>query len=341
MRDSGQLLQMVHEAMVKTGLDVNAIYGRLGYDAEKLSPRELRTPHRLQAFFWETVEAVTGDPDIGLHLCPQLPVFQGEIIQYLMFSSPTFADGAHRSLKFLRLISDALSIRLINDDKGVRAAIRSTGLNAPQLRHTEICTAYSVTRFIQKMTDQQYAPLRVRLCCSRRSPLADYEKIFGCPVEFGGSESETWFDPGVLDYRSPHRNPDLLNLHEEVAEQQLSKVQRMDMIEQIRGVFAQRLELENCTLDDIARELGMPARRLRFALSQAGTSFKKLLSDFRYALARRLLTRTEDPIENIVYLTGFSEPSTFYRAFRRWSGMTPLQYREQHKSARLIRVTKS
>ena len=51
----------------------------------------------------------------------------------------------------------------------------------------------------------------------------------------------------------------------------------------------------------------------------------------RYALARRLLAHSEEPIENIVYLTGFSEPSTFYRAFRRWAGMTPLQYREQRR----------
>ena len=340
MRDSGHLLQIIHEGMVSAGLDVNAIYGRLGYDVEKLSLRELRTPHQLQAFFWETVEAVTGDPDIGLHLCPHLPAFQGEIIQYLMFSSPTFADGAFRSLKYLRLISDALNLRLINDENGVRAAIRGTALNAPQLRHTEICVAYSLIRFAQAVTDHQYDPLRVRLCCSRRSPQADYEKIFGCPVEFEGAESEVWFDPAVLSYRSPHRNPDLLSLHEELAEKRLSKLQRLDLIERIRAVFSQRLELENCTLEEVAKELDMPARRLRFALNRSGTSFSELLSDFRYALARRLLSRTDEPIENIVYLTGFSEPSTFYRAFKRWSGMTPLQYRDQRKSSRLIRITK-
>ncbi|MBV8063655.1 MAG: helix-turn-helix transcriptional regulator, partial [Nevskia sp.] len=87
-----------------------------------------------------------------------------------------------------------------------------------------------------------------------------------------------------------------------------------------------------CDLEDVARELQLPARRLRFELARAGTSFSQLLSDFRYALARRLLRSTPEPIEHIVYLTGFSEPSTFYRAFKRWSGMTPVQYREQKKA---------
>ena len=52
-----------------------------------------------------------------------------------------------------------------------------------------------------------------------------------------------------------------------------------------------------------------------------------------FAAARKLLRSTDEPIEHIVYLTGFSEPSTFYRAFKRWSGMTPVQYREQKKAA--------
>jgi AraC-like DNA-binding protein len=53
-----------------------------------------------------------------------------------------------------------------------------------------------------------------------------------------------------------------------------------------------------------------------------------VLADFRYRLARQLLATTDESIDEIVYLTGFSEPSTFYRAFKRWSGMTPIEYRK-------------
>lgn len=114
MRDSGQLLQIVHQGMVRAGLDVSAIYQRLGYDAEKLALRDLRTPHQQQVFFWSTIESVTKDPEVGLHLCPHLPVFRGEVLEYLMFSSRTFGDGLNRSLKYLRLISDAINVRLVS-----------------------------------------------------------------------------------------------------------------------------------------------------------------------------------------------------------------------------------
>lgn len=322
------MLQMVHEGMVKAGLNVNALYMRLGYDAEKLPLRELRTPHQMQAFFWETVEAVSGDPDIGLHLCPHLPPLRGEVLEYLMFSSPTFRDGIERSMKYLRIISDALNVRLVQDAQGTRVVVRGAAASAPQLRHTEICVAYGLIQFAQSVTESRARPLRVRLRASRRAPLAEYEKVFGCPVTFDGAESEIWFDPAVLSHRSPRGDPDLLRLHEDLAEKRLSNIERHDLIERIRKIFSQRLELEACSLEDVAKELGIPARRLRFELTRANTSFSKLLNDFRFALARKLLRSTAEPIENIVYLTGFSEPSTFYRAFKRWAGVTPVQYRE-------------
>lgn len=331
MRDSGQILQVVHEGMVRAGLDVNAIYQRLGYHAEDLPLREMRTPHQLQAFFWAQVEAATGDPEIGLHLCPHLPVFRGEVLEYLMFSSSTFMEGAQRALKYLRLISDALDVRLVRDDRGVRAIVKGTNLQAPQLRHTEICVVYEVIRFAQSVTDNLHPPQRVLLRCSRRAPQKEYEQVFGCPVGFEAPESEIWFDPSILDYRSPRRDPDLLRLHEELAEKRMSRLRRQDLIEQIRQVFGRRLELEGCDLDQVAKELEMPPRRLRFELARAGTSFSEVLSEFRYALARRLLGKTEEPIDHIVYLTGFSEPSTFYRAFKRWSGVTPVQFRESRR----------
>lgn len=331
MRDSGLLLQLVHEGMVKAGLDVNAIYSQLGYDAEKLPLRELRTPHQQQAWFWETVEKVTGDADIGLHLCRHLPPYRGEILEYLLYSSPTLGEGVQRATKYLRLVSDALNVRLVHDEQGARAVIQAAALDPEQARHTEICVLYQMIQLIRSITEREPRIGKVRLRCSRRAPQAEYEKVLGAPVEFGCPQSEIWFDPAVLEFKLPHRDPDLLQLHEQLADKRLSSIERQDLIERIRTLFAQRLEWENCDLDDVAKALNMPARRLRFELARAGTSFSQVLSDFRFALAKRLLARTEEPIERVVYLTGFSEPSTFYRAFKRWSGVTPLQYREQKR----------
>ena len=63
-------------------------------------------------------------------------------------------------------------------------------------------------------------------------------------------------------------------------------------------------------------------------LTVAGTSLQRIITQHRKSLSRRLLSQTDESIAEIVYLTGFSEPSTFYRAFKRWEGMTPIEYRQ-------------
>ena len=100
----------------------------------------------------------------------------------------------------------------------------------------------------------------------------------------------------------------------------------------VKRAIAEDLERGQPELAVIARRLGVSARVLRARLAQAGTSFNQVLADYRAHLAKRLLAKTDEPIVDVVYLTGFSEPSTFYRAFKRWTGKTPVEYRDQRRS---------
>jgi AraC-like DNA-binding protein len=96
-------------------------------------------------------------------------------------------------------------------------------------------------------------------------------------------------------------------------------------------VFGEVLETGQVSLEDVAAHLGIKARTLRTRLAEAGTNFNQLLANYRCNLAKRLLASTDESIDEIVYLTGFSEPSTFYRAFKRWTDQTPIEYRNQKR----------
>ena len=96
----------------------------------------------------------------------------------------------------------------------------------------------------------------------------------------------------------------------------------------IRSQIGALLESGDISLDTLSSRLGLRSRQLRHQLNLAGTSLQRIINQHRRSLAKRLL-QTDEAISEIVYLTGFSEPSTFYRAFKRWEGMTPIQYRQQ------------
>jgi AraC-like DNA-binding protein len=82
------------------------------------------------------------------------------------------------------------------------------------------------------------------------------------------------------------------------------------------------------TLQQIARRLHMSPKTLHRRLDDEGTSFRRVLTEVRRELAARHLTEDQLAISEIAFLLGFSEPSAFHRAFRRWTGHAPLAFRE-------------
>ena len=111
-------------------------------------------------------------------------------------------------------------------------------------------------------------------------------------------------------------------------EEILTRLEKQDLVAQVNRLIGELLESGHANLEEVAERLGIKARQLRTRLADAGTNFNQLVADYRCRLAKRLLAGTEESIDEIVYLTGFSEPSTFYRAFKRWVGMTPIEYRK-------------
>ncbi len=107
-------------------------------------------------------------------------------------------------------------------------------------------------------------------------------------------------------------------MHESLARRQLHEVERLDLVRQVRELIGELLLDGGPTLEQVATRLQMPTRRLRERLSLAGVRFNDLVTDYRCRLAKELLLKTDERIEVIVERTGFSEPSTFYRAFKRW-----------------------
>lgn len=334
MKDSGRLITYAHEAMLRAGVDTNAVYFQIGFKPESLNKPELRTPHAAQVAFWEAVEAVTGDPDIGLHLAPHIPPYRGDVFEYLFMSSPNFREGCTRAMRYSRLFSDAFMGSLNDNHDDARIALVITRDKLPILRHTEICVAYGLIKFLKSVTDDAFEPIRISLCAAQPRNPAEYAKVFGCPVDFDSEESFIYFDRELLDRQSPHSEAELLRVHEELASRQLNKLESRDVVDEVRRVLAQGLEYQSCDLNHVAKALGRTPRRLRQELTRAGTSFNQVLGDFRFTMAKRLLAGTDEPIDRIVYLTGFAEVSTFYRAFRRWAGKTPVQYRQEKQKRR-------
>ncbi len=328
LQDSSFIVQLVYPALIELGLDVAVIAERCNITSELLQNNSARYPHAAQQRFWQVVEEVSADPLIGLHLAEIMSLQKGQVWEYLFLSSPTFGDGLKRTLNFQRLLSDAWQWVLVERGEQASLEVDSAVTEAPETRHfTEAAVLYLV-RYFKALTNDAFTPDSVHFDHSAAAAVSDYEALFGCPVRFDQTSPALVFDAGILQMPSSRAEPELLQLHEQFANERLLKLQKQDIVIAVRRAIAEILEQGQPELNDIARRLALSPRVLRSRLTEAETSFNQVLSDYRCYLAKRLLSRTEESIGDIVYLTGFSEPSTFYRAFKRWTDMTPVEYRD-------------
>lgn len=328
--DAHIFLRLIYQAMLNAGMPAEAILAKAGVALARLDDASTRTPNAAQTLFWQAAEEITRDPHIGLHLGEHVPLYRGQVLEYLFTSSPTFGEGLRRAMNFHRLLSDALTGELVVE--GDQCYLRSL-TDRRASRHFTECFAAGMIKFFKFVTDNQFKVLAIHTEHSEGAPPPEYMRIYGCNVTLGCSEYRMYFNKEVLDFRIWQAEPRLLRLHEQIAQEQLAELQRFDLVSEVKRAIGEMLESGDTSLESVARRLDIPPRRLRSQLAEANTSFNQILADYRSRLARRLLARTDEPIEQIVYLTGFSEPSTFYRAFKRWTNETPVEYRKRKQLA--------
>ncbi|MDB9952494.1 AraC family transcriptional regulator [Porticoccaceae bacterium] len=329
LTDSGTLVRLAYKGLVNLGVDADEVLRRSGLDPAELYQANLRTKFSGQPRFWKAAVELSGDPCIGLHLGEEMPVYKGQILEYLFLSSQTFGDGLRRVLNYQRLISDALHGQITETPSPCLTSYFSEHQHATS--HLAEAMVLGLIKGFQAVTDGTFKPEKIVFNHPPNTGIAEYQRIFQCPVEFNAKSFQLFFPASMLSYRSLYAEPELLNLHIQAADQHLAVLQQQDLMTEVRSQLGALLESGETTLGNVANRLGVTPRHLRHQLDLAGTSFQRLLNDYRHRLARRLLSQTDEGISEIVYLTGFSEPSTFYRAFRRWEGTTPIEYRQQHR----------
>ena len=259
-----------------------------------------------------------------------MPVYKGQILEYLLLSSQTFGDGLKRVMNYQRLISDALHGSVQESPNPCLTSYFSNHQYATS--HLAEAMVLGLIKVFEAVTDGAFKADKVVFNHSPNTDIAEYKRIFGCPIEFNAESFQLYFSAEILNYRSLYAEPQLLDLHMQAADQHLAILKQGDLIKKVRNHMASLLESGDVSLISVSKLMAMSPRHLRHQLNIAGTSFQKILNDLRHRLALRLLSETNEAISEIIYLTGFCEPSTFYRAFKRWQGTTPILYRQRTQS---------
>lgn len=274
----------------------------------------------------------TGDPDLGLKAARECSRGEAGALDYAIMSASTGLDAITAATRFIRLVNDALDIRV--ETKGDRVFLRLENC-VPLTRAAadfEMGALFCVLASVWGQTDLS----RITVLLAHASPpdLREYEMTFGAArLHFGALSYAFEFDAELL--RAPLRSADA-NLHDLMrrhAERVLRELpQALPITRQVKTLITEELADGHPGCAHIAQRLQMSPRTLERRLELEGTTFTRLLEEVRESLALRYVGDEEMPLSQVATLLGFSQTTAFHRAFRRWTGQTPLQYRKSSRN---------
>jgi AraC-like DNA-binding protein len=315
--------------LTSLNVDIDEFLRSLGVDPASVKEPDTRLPIETYLLIQEGAAEFTHDPYFGLHMGEYAEAGSWSILGYLMMNCKTLGEAFEKSGRYSRIIGNLIEAQAHLRFNKVKIVF-STPPQAPKMsRHCFESTFSSSVRMMRSLTGVKINPVEVRFIYPAPASTAEYERIFCCPVYFGQKDNSFTLNLSVGNVPILMANPALLAQFERYAAEFLAEIDRKDQnTRKVTELILSHMDDEKLSINSIAKEMSLSVRTLQSRLEEEGRVFSALLQEIREALAKKYL-RENYTVEEITYLLGFSEPSVFRKAFKKWSGLTPREYRER------------
>ena len=319
------LLRPLVRALVAANLDAEAVLARAGLALEQLEDAELRVPHRRAVRLLELAVAEAGDPAFALRCASHVDVADLGFIGLLLATAPTVGDAIRRVQRYGRLLHDAAAD--FGELRGGRYMwhLRLMGL-APEPLVMEVISAATVAR-MRLRCGHRWRPDEMWFAYPEPAYSEVYVRTFGCDCRFGAEENAMLIDAGMLELPNVGLGA-MSELVERRAQALLEEVSsRAGFADVVRRDVSQALARADIGADAVAARLCVSRATLSRRLQREGTSLREVVDELRRDLALEYLRDPSLALEELARRLGLSDARAFRRAFLRWTGKTPADYR--------------
>jgi AraC-like DNA-binding protein len=328
MSVSISLVRAVVEAAERSGAKRADLRARIPFDWTHLEHPDVRLEFEQFEQVLSIALAVTGDEALGLHLAEHMPEGAVDLLAHLAAHAPTMREAVEIASQFVRLAMDGvlLAVREEGDAFVVRYTFpRSTPLSDRLLAEFMMG---GLVRLARSFTGPSAIP---RLACfehERPSYHREYTRIFGNHQRFGQNVTSMTFDRETADRPQMHQHPALYDLLRTEAQRRLDRITTgVRPASRLREYLLAMPPSRIPEISTAARDLGMSERSLRRRLASDGTSYRDAVRSALEASAGRMLRDPTRTIKDTAVALGFADAAAFHHAFKRWTGMTPGEYR--------------
>lgn len=310
--------------------------------AAKIDPGLMETPDARIAFerfkaFMTHAKVTCREPALALHFGAAAPFAEMSIVGLIAHAASNMGEAFEQTNRYARLVVEVdgheagARFAIVRRADGVWIEDRRRNPNAfPEL--TESTWVRFIHDHVRAFPDREPYVLEVHMTHAEPPHVAAYRDFFSMPVVFGAAWNALRIRESWLDEPTGSKDRYVFGVFNAHADELMKSLTSAKTIRgQIEAALIPILHTGKTSMVSVARRLGYSRSTLHRRLKDEGESFEAILDDLRQRMAIEYLESRKVSVNEAAYLTGFSEPSAFSRAFRRWTGTSPGKYRSGEK----------
>lgn len=316
------IVRAVQQAAEQFGLNSATLFKMAGLDDREV--REGRVSGKQFIAILDAAVHLSNDAYCGLHMGATTKPAAAHLVGHLLMNCTTLGEAINEYSRYQRIVNDLVEVRVDRRNEQFYLVLNVLDSTVSYNRQLVEWIIAGEAALLRDLGSQPIKPIRVLFAHPPPVDKSEYLRVFNAPVLFRRSINALVFSAKDLNVRIAQADAELFSLFERQAGQYLRALdQSIGYSGRVRRLLRLMMKQGNAKISPVSAELKMSPRVLQIKLRQEGTSFRQLVRDIRQELAIMYLNDETLTISEISHLLGFSEPSAFNRAFRRWTGKTP------------------
>jgi AraC-like DNA-binding protein len=314
---------------MKTKIPIEQMVEVVGLNIENIEKSETIKSYKLSAIFRYCMEK-TNNPNLAFDIGQSIPYQSLGLLGYLLLNASNLKDMIEKFHTYQKLISKHIAFHFFEDEHYYKFAIyvnENRYIPVPSF-HAEVHLS-SILNILTQILGQKVIPAFTYLAYTKQSDSIRYEDVFGPNIYFEEDENAIFFKKDQLNIPVNNANPSMLGFFEKQANQILQELDDKTWFQKTEKEILKHIGDKEITIEFVASNLGLSTRTLQNHLKKESKKFQEALTKVRKSLTQHYFKNTSLDDTSISFLLGYSEVSSFYRAYKKWYGQTPKQTKNQ------------
>jgi AraC-like DNA-binding protein len=312
------------------GYDSAELFAKAGLDHSKLKDPLARFSYQKVTHLWELARELIDDPCFGIKVASFWHPTTLHALGYSWLASNSLEEAFERMSHYARLINTGAKgvLKMRKSEDACYLILDAAKLKPLPLDETVDYVMAMLMTMCRTAYNAELQPIRVSFQHPKPACTDCFTEFFDAPVGYSQPETSICLDLETITTPLTTANPELVRINDQIVTDYLANLDRADVTMQVRAKLIERLPSGRVTEDEIADSINVSQRSLQRRLKEQGMSFTQLLESTRSELGLQYVRDPQRSFNEIAFLLGFAEPGNFSRAFKRWYGKSPSEYRD-------------